>query len=65
MFLHVPDLPTEDDVAKGRQVAVGLIRACVGSKLAGRSKGKLLVGRRPEDVPETAPITDVNFLPKA
>ncbi|KAF2459282.1 hypothetical protein BDY21DRAFT_187749 [Lineolata rhizophorae] len=31
-FLHVPDLPTEDDVEKGRQVTIALIRALVESR---------------------------------
>jgi pyroglutamyl-peptidase len=32
MFLHVPDLPTEEQVDGGREVAVGLIRALVESR---------------------------------
>lgn len=32
-FLHVPDLPTEEEVSKGREVAVQLIRALVESFL--------------------------------
>lgn len=32
MFLHVPDLPTEELVAGGREVAVGLIRAMAESR---------------------------------
>lgn len=32
MFLHVPDLPTEAQVAGGREVALGLIRAMVESR---------------------------------
>jgi len=31
-FLHVPDLPTEDEVEQGRQVAIGLIKALVASR---------------------------------
>jgi len=31
-FLHVPDLPTESEREKGREVAVGLIRALVESR---------------------------------
>jgi pyrrolidone-carboxylate peptidase len=33
MFLHVPDLPTDELVAGGREVAVGLIRAMVQSRV--------------------------------
>jgi pyrrolidone-carboxylate peptidase len=32
MFLHVPDLPTEEQVESGREVAVGLIKALVESR---------------------------------
>ena len=32
MFLHVPDLPTEEEVDQGRQVAIALIRALVESR---------------------------------
>jgi pyroglutamyl-peptidase len=32
MFLHVPDLPSEELVAGGREVAIGLIRALVDSR---------------------------------
>jgi len=32
VFLHVPDLPTEEKVTGGREVAVGLIRAMVESR---------------------------------
>jgi pyrrolidone-carboxylate peptidase len=32
MFLHVPDLPTKEQVQGGREVAVGLIRAVVESR---------------------------------
>jgi hypothetical protein len=32
MFLHVPDLPTVAQVAGGREVAVGLIKAMVESR---------------------------------
>jgi len=32
VFLHVPDLPTENDIEQGRQVAIGLIRALVESR---------------------------------
>jgi pyrrolidone-carboxylate peptidase len=32
IFLHVPDLPTEDDVAQGTEIAIGLIRAMVASR---------------------------------
>ena len=32
MFLHVPDLPSEEQVAGGREVAIGLIRAMVESR---------------------------------
>ena len=32
MFLHVPDLPTEEKVAGGVEVAIGLIRAMVESR---------------------------------
>lgn len=35
VFLHVPDLPTEEDVARGRAVTVALIRALVGSEKQG------------------------------
>ncbi|KAF2835856.1 peptidase C15, pyroglutamyl peptidase I-like protein [Patellaria atrata CBS 101060] len=31
MFLHVPDLPGEKDIAEGREVAIALIRALVDS----------------------------------
>jgi pyroglutamyl-peptidase len=32
MFLHVPDCPKPEDVAQGRDVALGLIRALVDSR---------------------------------
>jgi pyroglutamyl-peptidase len=32
VFMHVPDLPTEGDLEKGRQVAIGLIRALAESR---------------------------------
>jgi pyroglutamyl-peptidase len=32
IFLHVPDLPTTDDVDQGIEVAIGLIRAMVASR---------------------------------
>lgn len=34
MFLHVPDCPTEKDVQVGREVAIGLVRALVESRVA-------------------------------
>jgi pyroglutamyl-peptidase len=34
LFLHVPDLPTKADIAQGREVAIGLIRAMVASRKA-------------------------------
>lgn len=33
IFLHVPDLPSEEKIAGGREVAIGLIRAMVESRL--------------------------------
>lgn len=33
MFLHVPDCPTDDHVEVGRQVAIGLVRALVESRV--------------------------------
>lgn len=33
VFLHVPDLPSEVLVAQGREVAVGLVKALVASKV--------------------------------
>jgi pyroglutamyl-peptidase len=32
IFLHVPNLPNENDIEQGRQVAIGLIRAVVESR---------------------------------
>jgi len=32
LFLHVPDLPKEEDIAQGREVAIGLIKSMVASR---------------------------------
>ena len=58
MFLHVPVLPKEEDVAKGRKVAEALIRALVDSR---RQRGvEDLVAAADMNTTSTAP-TDVNF----
>jgi pyroglutamyl-peptidase len=46
VFLHVPDLPSEAQVAQGREVAVGLIKGMVGSRL----KLGVVDPLKPEDV---------------
>lgn len=46
MFLHVPSGLEEDDIRRGREVALGLIIALVGSVAAGHKR------KRFEDVME-------------
>ena len=43
MFLHVPGGYGEDDVLKGKEVALGLIAACVESEVA-RDTGQKAMG---------------------
>lgn len=68
MFLHVPDLPTKEDMEQGREVTCALIRALVDSRrkhgASGGSEAQKTNGRKDDEnkEEETAPKTDVNFV---
>jgi len=51
MFLHVPDLPTEQEIESGRQATIGLIRALAESreKVGSHDPLKTMVQPTPEE----------------